>query len=142
MFVKSKPTVRLIEIPASAVCVTKLDKGAVVKVIETLKLEAIPHSVLENFSVFCDIESNALYFPLKDVDGTIVGYKRLSNVGNDVVEVTKPDTDSFGLIKSHRAKLNKDFNSAILVLSIVDMLALATQKINCKLTSLAPFFLY
>lgn len=130
LFVKSKPMIAATVIPANATCISNLEMEDVVKVMETLGLQTIPHSVLKNFSVLCDTQSNELHFPLKDVNGAVVGYRRLYKIGNDVAEQTVPETESFGVVKMQSIK--KDFSSAILVLSIVDMLALATQKINCK----------
>lgn len=130
LFLKSKPNINSTIIPPHVKCISNLENDVVVKVMETLELQAIPHNVLTHFSAMIDLRSSELYFPLKDVNGAIVGYKRLSKVGNDVVEETFPEAESFGLVKSQAIK--KDFPTAILVLSIVDMLALATQKINCK----------
>lgn len=143
LFVKSKPKITsAIDPPsANATCISNLNVKDIVTVMETLELEAIPHSVLTNFSVLCDIQSKELYFPLKDVDGIVVGYRRMCKIGSDVVEQTLPETESFGVVKSQTIK--KDFPSAILVLSTVDMLALATQKINCKFfMSLCSFCFY
>lgn len=132
-FLKSKPKIISTVVPANATCITDLKTEDVLKVMETLELQAIPHSVLTNFSVLCDIQSNELYFPLRDVDGVDVGYRRLYKDGNDVTEQTLPQTESFGVVTSNQSQTTKKvFTSAILVLSIVDMLALATQKINCK----------
>ncbi len=102
----------------------------VVEVMEALGLQEIPYSALTNFSVLCDTQAKEFYFPLKDVNGTIVGYRRLYKSEGDIVEQMLPETESFGVVKSQSVK--KDFASAILVLSVVDMLALSTQKLNGK----------
>lgn len=130
LFVKSKPKITTTVAPANATCISNLKMEDVVEVMEALGIQTIPYSVLTNFSVLCDTRSKELHFPLKDVNGDVVGYRRLYKIENDLVEQTLPDTESFGVVKSQAVK--KDFPSAILVLSIVDMLALATQKINCK----------
>lgn len=138
LFVKSKPKITSVVKPANATCISKLEMDDVVNVMETLQLQMIPYSTLAMFAVLCEIQAKELYFPLKDVNGVVVGYKRLYKIGSDVAEQTLPDTESFGVVKSQTAK--KDFASAILVLSIVDMLALATQKINCKFWKFLHFF--
>lgn len=130
LFIKSKPDISRTILPPNATSVSNLESEALTKVLETLQLQMIPHNVLTNFSALCDIVSSELYFPLKDIDGVIVGYKRLYKIRNDVVEETFPEHESFGVVKSQQGK--KDSTSAILVLSIMDLLALATQKINCK----------
>ncbi|KAG4072609.1 hypothetical protein HA402_004698 [Bradysia odoriphaga] len=128
LFEKSKPKISAPIAPKNATSISKLKQEAVIKVMESLKLQSIPYSVLLNFSVLCDTQSNELYFPLKDVDGVVVGYRRLYKIENDVVEETLPETECFGVLKSQSGK--RDFTSAIVVLSVVDMLALATQKLN------------
>lgn len=138
LFVKSKPKITSVIEPANATSISNLEMKDVINVMETLQLQMIPYSALAMFSVLCDIEAKELYFPLKDVNGIVVGYKRLYKIGGDVAEETLPETESFGVVKSQSAK--KEFASAVLVLSIVDMLALATQKINCKFWKFLPFF--
>lgn len=131
LFLKSKPKITPPVEPSNTAPIATLEKEAVIKVMESLKLQMIPYTVLVNFSVLCDTHSNELYFPLKDVDGVVVGYRRLYKIGSEVTEQTLPETESFGVLKPQTGK--KDFTSAIVVLSIVDMLALATQKLNCKI---------
>lgn len=131
IFINSKPKITSTIVPANAKCLSTLDSEVVIKVMDSLGLNAIPHSVLSNFSVLCDTQSNDLYFPLKDVNGAVVGYRRLYKIEDVIAEETIPETESFGVVKSQ--PLKKESTNAVLVLSIVDMLALATQKINCKL---------
>lgn len=133
LFLKSKPKISTPVLPTNATCLSNIKTEELVNVMETLRLQSIAQSVLVNFSVFCDTQSKELYFPLKDVNGIVVGYRRLYRNGNDVAEQTLPETESFGVVRSQALK--KDFPSAILVLSIVDMLALATQKMNGKFLS-------
>ncbi|KAJ6646856.1 Mitochondrial DNA helicase [Pseudolycoriella hygida] len=132
-FLKCKPKISPIT-PNNATCISNLKEEDVVEVMETLGLQTIPYKVLKNVSVLCDTTSKELYFPLKDVDEAIVGYKRLYKIGNDVAEQTMPETESFGVVKVKTNK--KDYDSAILVLSVVDMLALATQKVTSTIVCL------
>lgn len=133
LFVKSKPKITPPVLPDNATSITDLKTEDVAKVMEALELQAIPHSVLTNFSVLCDLQAKELYFPLRDVNGVDVGYRRLYKIGTDVAEQTLPETECFGVVTMNKPQTSKkEFTSAIVVLSIVDMLALATQKINCK----------
>lgn len=68
-----------------------------------------------------------------DVDGIIVGYKRLTKENDLIVENAIPDVNCFGVItlEAVSTKASREAPSAILVLNVLDLLALSTQKLSC-----------
>lgn len=65
-----------------------------------------------------------LYLPLKDVYDEIVGYKVLSS--RDHIEKSLPAKNSYGCVIKRNQK--KDSTTAVVVLTAMDYLALASQK--------------
>lgn len=82
-----------------------------------------------------DEASKSMYFPMLDVDGAIVGYKRLVKEKGRIIEESIPEANCFGVIslEASGTKMTKEtLPSAILVLNVLDLLALSTQKLSCK----------
>lgn len=79
----------------------------------------------------CDPVTRSLHFPLHDANGQTVGYKLLSRPDDELLERTTPDSDSFGVLVS-LPKSQRDASSAVVVLNVVDLLALVSQKLTCK----------
>lgn len=84
-----------------------------------------------------DEPSGSLFIPMLDVDGIIVGYKRLSKENDQIVEYSIPEANCFGVItvEAVGAKASKEAPSAVLVLNVLDLLALSTQKLGSKCAS-------
>ncbi|XP_055594710.1 mitochondrial DNA helicase [Uranotaenia lowii] len=129
-----------VEFPSGLV---EVDETIAPKVCHKLGLNNIPPASLLAISAKWDSKDESLYVPLIDVESKMVGYKVLSvgpqPYGNGLVERTVPENNCSGLVylkcsTSHSfniAKPNsKEHTSAILVLSIIDLLALSTAKIN------------
>lgn len=95
----------------------------------------IPVLSLENLKTLCDLSEMCLYFPMRDIDGHVVGYKQLLKENNLLEEKTFPEVNCFGVLTAGNITTNrhhKDVTSAVLVLNILDVLALSTQKLHCK----------
>lgn len=70
------------------------------------------------------IYADEIYLPLRNITDEIVGYKTCAKSVDQ--EKSIPDKNAFGLLIKRPTK--KEFNTAIVVLSARDFLALATQK--------------
>lgn len=97
----------------------------------------ISFTTLETLRTQYDDATQTLYFPMKDVDGTVVGYKCLrKNIDTDdqpIVEYSMPDTNCFGVLSFDGGGGTKTTKEAVLVLNVFDLLALSSmQKLNCK----------
>lgn len=97
-------------------------------------LQIIPVSSLEHLKTLCDVTENSLYFPMRDVNGQMVGYKILSKVNDALEEKTLPEINCYGVVTSVGVpnRVQKDQPSAVVVLNILDLLALSTQRLPCK----------
>lgn len=97
-------------------------------IVEVLKLPDLKIDVLKKFGVVQNIGKHTLHFPLKNVAGICTGEKIL-NYDRNFEEETVPSEKCSGVLCHTNGKATK----AILVLSVMDFLALCTQKFDeCK----------
>lgn len=96
-------------------------------------MQFVSVKVLQSYQCLCDQIGKVLYFPLKNIYNTIVGYRKLfKNENNTIMESVYPKTNAFGLITTNNklstTNKQKSSTTAILVLTILDLLALSTHK--------------
>jgi len=95
--------------------------------------EKIPKSSLTMLNAHYT-DTNQLLFPLLDILGQCVGYKAVEIDGNEWKETCTPESNCSGLIVYNNSKTvkskEKEPQSAIIVLNILDLLALTTTRIN------------
>lgn len=102
----------------------------------------IPAHIFDSLQTHCDSKTKSLYFPLKDVDGIVVGYKRLLKENKILTEQTIPDANCFGLLVSNvttKSLRGGDSTTAVIVSNSNDFLSLCTQKLNCMKNEGQPF---
>lgn len=134
MFLESKPIpFTPPRLPDGVESVKDLSPDDLKNLMDCLNLDHKIDLALKNSNILYHKESKALYFPMHDVNKILVGYKILKRTGNDIIETSLPVTvNRFGLLslKGTVGKTSKESTSCILVLSVLDFLALGTQKIN------------
>lgn len=139
LFVGAKPTVCIYSrqtIDDKAVTKDELQPGQLAAVCAHLGIENIDDAAFDGLHLLCNVNENRLYFPMQDEAGRFVGYKILSRESNGyLVEDTVPPTNSFGLIvvapQSAGKRVTKEnAKAAIVVLNVIDVLAIRTQKTN------------
>lgn len=133
-FLHAKPPVnrfQIEDIDAGAAKVSDMSMEEVDGICDQLGMEKITFAAFENLNAYCNLEKRILYFPLKDVDGFVVGYKKLSKNNNDdkIREETIPESNSFGVVIATTKRLTKDqAKHAIIVVNVLDTLAIRMQK--------------
>lgn len=128
IFVASKKPVQVISVPKGFTKVKKLTSDERLELLRTLNLETIPVEVFDTLDVFTDELRKSLIFPIEDAFKKLVGFKTL-HPNHD--EVTSPDVNCPGIITAGpHGKSQKE--AAVVVLSILDLIAFMTVKTNCK----------
>lgn len=114
-----------------------MQKGELAAVCAHLGIENINDSAFDGLHMLCNVREKCLYFPMQDVEGKFVGYKKLSRGKNGhPVEETVPSSNSFGTIvapphsSSKRYPTREHTRTAIVVLNMMDTLAIRTEKTN------------
>lgn len=142
-FVKSKesPVERRLPDDRSAVPIGQLPDTVVADVLRHLRLDSFAVALLDSFGALCSPIAQSLHFPLHDVNGDTVGFKVIERsidggdsdegTGGELVERTVPTSNCFGVLCCI-PKSQRDAANAVVVLNVVDLLALATQKLPCK----------
>lgn len=121
-------------IDADAVDVTNLLPIEIESVCSDMGMEKITVAAFEAILVYCNTKRKIFYFPMLDVDNTIVGYKKLSKNenNNSFREETIPESHSFGVVLAPAKRTTKDQQkNAILVVNMLDALAIRMQKTQC-----------
>lgn len=119
-----------------------LNKNQMFDVIEYFKFSAIPNveNILLSLNVKFDSSLNTLYVPLLDVTNKIVGYKELrkSLDENELIEEkTIPSSNTSGVVVCKSStKPSVSSSKAIVVLNILDVIALMSQKVNATIICL------
>lgn len=140
-FVKTKETLAECRPDQRAVPIGQLSTAVAAEVLRHLRLETFSVALLDSFGALCSPDEQCLHFPLHDVNGRTVGYKVIErrDVGGadgadgdtELVERTVPESNCFGVLCSE-PKSQRDAANAVVVLNVVDLLALAAQKLSCK----------
>lgn len=95
------------------------------EVLESLRIHDLKSDVLKKLGVVQNPEKGSLHFPLKNVAGICTG-ERILYYSKDFEEETLPLEKCSGVLCHTTPKATK----AILVLSVLDFLALCTQKLD------------
>lgn len=95
------------------------------EVLESLMIHDLKSDILKKLGVIQNCEKGSLHFPLKNVAGICTG-ERILYYSRDFEEETLPPEKCSGLLCHTNSKATK----AILVLSIMDFLALCSQKLD------------
>lgn len=95
------------------------------EVLESLRIHDLKSDVLKKLGVVQNHEKGSLHFPLKNVLGNCTG-ERIIYYSKDFEEETLPLEKCSGVLCHATPKATK----AILVLSVLDFLALCTQKLD------------
>lgn len=139
LFIRGKPMIRLYPpdaIDKKAVPKDQLQGDDLAAVCAHLGIDSIADSAFDDLHMLCNISEKLLYFPMQDAERNFVGYKMLSRGANGLpVEKTVPPSNSFGVIVaspySSLKRLPKEqTKTAIVVLNMLDVLAIRTQKTN------------
>uniref|UniRef100_A0A182NW93 DNA 5'-3' helicase n=1 Tax=Anopheles dirus TaxID=7168 RepID=A0A182NW93_9DIPT len=124
-------------IPGDAIVLDTLDRAR--DVVRRLHLENIVPETLISIKARWHEGRNELFVPLVDVEDRLIGYKKLyAAPDGEICECTVPETNASGLIllrcttsgTGTKAKDHQSQTNAILVLSVLDLLALGSVKIN------------
>lgn len=137
IFLRSKPK-------KTALTAATIQKGAepikeisdieLKEVLQHLGLEKIDPTTFMGLHAFCHSKRKILYFPMIDVEGNIVGYKKLTRLPDaEIVESTVPEENSFGAVIFHPLVKRgyRDQRTAVIVVNMLDALALRSEKTNC-----------
>lgn len=139
LFLHAKPKVPFFSpdaIDENAVPTNKLQNGELTAICEHLGIQNISAAAFDDLHMLCSISEKRLYFPMQDAVGAFAGYKILSRGTNgNPVEETVPPSNSFGVVvappSASSKRLAKDHTKpAIVVLNMLDVLAIRSQKIN------------
>lgn len=133
-FIESKPKIEVVQFPRNE-NETKFNDLSTTKkeeILHSLNIN-VPVTAFMNLNTYYDSTVNRLIFPLSNVDGHIIGSKTLQN--NPVEESTDPEIGCHGVILV-KPTVSKSKDSAVVVLSVVDLLALNSQKINMSIICL------
>ncbi|GLH01763.1 Uncharacterized protein GBIM_07826 [Gryllus bimaculatus] len=110
---------------------TQLDSFSDVDRMEILikfSLPNVPSSIVKQVQVRVDKSQSLLYFPLFNAGGHVAGYKIYKKKG---LEETVPSVNSGGLLVINPQRCSK-LDTAVIVSSLKDALALASQKLTCS----------
>lgn len=95
------------------------------EVLDSLKIHDLKSDVLKKLGVVQNTEKSSLHFPLRNVAGICTG-ERILYFARNFEEETLPVEKCSGVLCHANPKATK----AILVLSVMDFLALCTQKLD------------
>ncbi|XP_019762676.2 mitochondrial DNA helicase isoform X1 [Dendroctonus ponderosae] len=107
------------------------DNVGFVNIFNKFKLPIIAHSLLESLDIRINSEQTILYFPLRNVENEIVGYRTLNSSTHQ--ESTLPNIQYGGLLM-FRPIRSRD--TAILVPTISDFLVLSNSKLSASIVCL------
>lgn len=139
LFIRGKPMILLYPpdaIDDKAVPKDQLQPDDLAAVCAHLGIENIADSAFDDLHMLCNVNEKRLYFPMQDAERNFVGYKMLGRGANGLpVEETVPLSNSFGAVVasaySSSNRLPKEqTKTAIVVLNMLDVLAIRTQKTN------------
>lgn len=127
-FLKSKPSIDSNKIPQDIIGDLKIIKNLsdteIVQICEQLDVQNISIDQMKDALIHCDLENSTFYFPMVDANGSIVGYKKLSNQNGQLCETSFPEANCFGVVMHLPRKQQKNHRTAILVLNLLDYLSL------------------
>lgn len=138
LFLRSKPKITALTaatIQKGAVPISEMPDDELQDVLQYLGLAKFEPATFLGVQAFCHSQLKILFFPMLDVAGNIVGYKRLSRPQDaELVESTFPEQNSFGSVIFHplAKRGTRDHKTAILVVNMLDALALRMEKSNGK----------
>lgn len=101
----------------------------VLDIFQHLNIQNISPNQLKSTDLLCDHVNKMLYYPMVDVYGATVGFKKLLMRKGEIVEETVPDSNSFGAVILPAKKPQKT-KRAILVLNLLDFLSLVGESNN------------
>lgn len=137
IFLRSKPkkiALTAATIQKGAVPIKEISDIELKEVLQYLGLEKIDPTIFMGIHAFCHPKRRILYFPMIDVEGNIVGYKKLTRLPDaEIVESTVPEENSFGAVIFHPLVKRgyRDQRTAVIVVNMLDALALRCEKNNC-----------
>uniref|UniRef100_A0A182Q685 DNA 5'-3' helicase n=1 Tax=Anopheles farauti TaxID=69004 RepID=A0A182Q685_9DIPT len=124
-------------IPVDAIVLDTVESAR--DVVKQLQLENIAPETLMSIKAHWNEGRKELFVPLVDVEDRSIGYKKVyAALDGELREITVPESNASGLIflrcstsgMGTKAKEHQSQTNAILVLSVLDLLALGSVKIN------------
>lgn len=101
------------------------------EICDNFRLKNILPNHLRLADVRVHVKENIIYFPMKNINGDIVGYKKIIYEDGEWLEESIPNNNSFGIIMTASKKAQKN-KTAVVVLNFLDYLALLGEINNCK----------
>lgn len=130
----NKKSLTLADIDPNAIPFKQLQLHEIKSIISHFEFENIAETSFDDLNAICNVEKKCLYFPMQDLNGNIVGYKKLmKSDGEKICEETVPESNCFGVvIAGQRRQKDQIKQNAVVVLNICDALAIRSQRINGK----------